>query len=85
MPKTYKMTERNIPGLTPSAEFNGKTDYYLLEGGSAIYQDLIPLINLLIKVRPKREYLDFSIALTDFTREIYDHSETPKSFMSEVS
>ena len=85
MPKTYKMTERNIPGLTLSAEFNGKTDYYLLWGGSAIYQDLhTPNQSFLIKVRPKREYLDFSIALTDFTRETYDHSETPKSFMSEV-
>ncbi len=86
LPKTYKMSERNIPGLTFSVQSDGEENYYLLWGGSAIYQNLlINERNYYIKLRPKREYLDFSIALSDFTRKTYEQSETPESFLSKVT
>ncbi|RAP24091.1 hypothetical protein DID73_01610 [Candidatus Marinamargulisbacteria bacterium SCGC AG-343-K17] len=86
MPKTYKMSERNIPGLTLMVQFKNQTDYYLLWGGSAIYQTLmIDNQQFLIKIRPKRRYLDFSIYLHDFIRNTYEKSDTARQFMSKVS
>ena len=86
MPKTFKMTERNIPGVTIEVSNNERQDFYLLWGGSAIYQDiLLNGTSYLIKVRPKRRYLDFSIKLHDFTRIAYQKTETAKRFISDVS
>jgi hypothetical protein len=86
MPKTYKMTERNIPGVTLSINYNGQSDYFLLWGGSAIYQNFkLNGQSYLIKLRPKRRYLDFSIKLHDFIRETYQSTETARRFISDVS
>ena len=85
MPKTYKMSERNIPGLELTLQSESSTDYMILWGGSAIYQDFkIQGRSYMIKLRPKRVYLDFSISLLDFSRDTYEQSETPKAFMSKV-
>ena len=85
MPKTYKMSERNIPGINLMITQDNDTNYYLLWGGSAIYQDIqLAGSDYLIKLRPKRRYLDFSIRLIDFTRETYEKTETAKGFLSKV-
>lgn len=85
MPKTYKMDERNIPGMTLAVTEENKTDFYLLWGGSAIYQSIyIGEKSYLIKLRPKRKYLDFTIFLSDFSRDTYSQSETARSFLSKV-
>ena len=85
MPKTYKMTERNIPGMNLMIKHSGGTDYYMVWGGSAIYQEIsLSGHTYLIKLRPKRRYLDFSIQLMDFTRETYAKTETAKRFVSNI-
>ncbi len=85
MPKTYKMDERNIPGMTLSFTYGNQTDYFLLWGGSAIYQTVsIGNQDFLMKLRPKRKYLDFNIFLSDFSRVTYRQSETAQSFLSKV-
>ncbi len=85
LPKTYKMSERNVPGMTISIKNDSNENFYLLWGGSSIYQDvLIGNTSYFIKLRPKRNYLDFSISLSDFTRKTYAKSETPETFLSKV-
>ncbi len=82
LPKTYKMSERNIPGLDISLQFEGVSYRFILWAGAALYQEISD--RYLIKLRSKRQYLPFKIYLEDFTRETYTQSEKAKSFQSRV-
>jgi hypothetical protein len=85
MPKTYKMTERNVPGIKLSISNEKGSNLYMLWGGSSIYQSAeISNKSYLIKLRPKREYLDFSLNLLDFQRHTYQQSNTVERFKSMI-
>ncbi|MEC8678116.1 MAG: cytochrome c biogenesis protein ResB [Candidatus Margulisiibacteriota bacterium] len=85
LPKTYKMDERNVPGVDVDISSPDSVSKYIFWGGSDVYQDIT--INekaYLIKLRSKRAYLPFSIYLDDFTKVDYMRSETAKQFISNV-
>ena len=64
LPKTYKMDERNVPGVELQLSLDGGKNNMIFWGGSAIYQSFIIGDNsYLIKLRPKRLYLPFAIYL----------------------
>jgi hypothetical protein len=86
LPNTYKMTERNIPGLALSIKTERDTNFFILWGGSAVYQHFnTSNQTYLIKLRPKRHYIDFSIELVDFLKENYSQSTTARSFQSRIN
>lgn len=87
LPKTYKMDEKNIPGLDLSFMYNGvDIGRFILWGGMEIYQELIiNNISYLISVRPKRLYLPFTIQLDDFRKENYELSSVVESYESDVT
>ena len=85
LPKTYKMSERNIPGMAIEVMDGNVAKRYILWGGSSVYQSVV--INqksYLIKLRPKRQYLAFSIFLDTFTKQDYPGTSTPKRFISDI-
>ncbi|MGC6368049.1 MAG: cytochrome c biogenesis protein ResB [Candidatus Marinamargulisbacteria bacterium] len=86
LPKTYKMSERNIPGMILKASNQTMDQRFLVWGGSAVYQTIqLNGVEYLLNVRPKRTYLPFSIQLDNFQKIDYQATDTPKSFISSVS
>jgi hypothetical protein len=86
LPKTYKMSERNVPGLDLTVAH--ATDDYrmILWGGSAVYQDInSPNQTYYIKLRPKRQYLPFSLRLNQFEKVDYEKTQKAKHFKSFVT
>ena len=87
MPKTYKMSERNVPGIDISIRNNNNNENrFILWGGSSIYQEYtFNNIPYLIKLRAKRHYFPFGIHLKDFIQKKYQATNTPESFTSKVA
>ena len=87
LPKTYKMDEKNVPGLDISFKFNDiNLGRYILWGGMEIYQTLVVNdVSYLMAIRPKRLYLPFSIQLNDFRKQNYELSSVVESYESDVT
>ncbi|MGA0241950.1 MAG: cytochrome c biogenesis protein ResB [Candidatus Marinamargulisbacteria bacterium] len=86
LPKTYKMDERNVPGIELTLRGTSINHRFLLWGGSAIHQSFTYQgVHYLIKLRPKRTYLPFSIRLDDFSKVDYQGTQTAKRFVSQVT
>ena len=87
LPKTYKMDEKNIPGIDIHIHHSDTIiGQFILWGGSAIYQELdAGNAPYLLALRPKRRYLPFQVQLHDFVKSNYDRSDIAKTYSSDVS
>ena len=87
LPKTYKMDEKNVPGIDVTFMFNNESiGRYIFWGGMDIYQEIIiDGQQFLAAVRPKRLYLPFQIKLNDFRKANYDRTAIAKTYESDVT
>lgn len=84
LPKTYKSDERNIPGIDVTIqENNAPIGRFIFWGGSDLVQELNK--TTVVTLRPKRDYLDFSVKLNTFSKHTYDRSTIAKAYESNLS